>query len=541
MTTHTKFGQFRDVRIPPESTGPRIHNLVRYDLEMTSVTGTPGVGDLFTTSVTSMSGTVIFVRQGSVGGQWFISVSLDEDSPLEFEINETLLFNSGGDGTVVQADRVYTTATTLVGGTTPFNSQEIDDRGSAYFRFTEGSQQLDAFGLSRFTSPTLMTEYIFKYGVDQDRFTFQDAGSGNETHLPNESSLRLQVGTDTGALARKTSDMYHPYQAGFGQLIVMTATMGDSGKTGVRRQWGYFDDEDGLYFQLDGTTASVVVRDSTSGTVTETVIPQSEWNSDIANGQGGIRNISNFNIDFSKNNIYWIDLEWLGAGRVRFGVFSSEGERIVLHTVQNANNHSRPYMKTASLPVRFCIENTAVTVSTSEMKVTCVAVHTDGNVIDDRRRRTVKRAYDSINNIIPDTETPIFAVRASDIVGGVVNRQTVIPEIFTIRVVDQPILLRFHKDVTVTGGTWFKPQTDSALEVNDDPTAISGGIHMLSWFLEPGSYVFDMPENFGMQGENIHLLADGSYGIEWVFTAQSLTSAQDANVSLSLSWIDIGG
>jgi hypothetical protein len=82
---------------------------------------------------------------------------------------------------------------------------------------------------------------------------------------------------------------------------------------------------------------------------------------------------------------------------------------------------------------------------------------------------------------------------------------------------------------------------DSALEVNDTPTGVSGGIHMLSWFLEPGSYVFDMPANFGMQGENIHSLADGNYGIEWAFTAQSLTAGQSADVSLSLSWIDIGG
>lgn len=539
MTTHTKFGPFRDIQLPPESNGPRVHNLVRYDIELQNVVGTPVVGDTYVTSVTNITGAIVNARQGAT--TWYISVDLDDDSPLEFEIGEILSFNGGGSGAILQVDRVYTPTTTVVGGKTPFNAQEVDERGSAYVRFTEGSQQLDAFGLSRFTSPTLITEYVFKYSVDPDRFTFTGLGSGNELHLPDESSLRLQVGTDDGAMARKTSDMYHPYQAGFGQLIIMTATMGDTGKTGVTRRWGYFDDDDGLFFQLNGTELSVVVRDSTSGVVEERQFTQQEWNSDHVDGTGGIRNISEFNLDVSKNNIYWIDLEWLGAGRVRFGVFSPKGERITVHTVENANGHSRPYMKTASLPVRFCIENTTTTASTSEMKVTCVAVHTDGEVIDDRRRRTVKRAYDSLNNTILDTETAIFTVRASDIVGGVVNRQTVVPEIFTIRVADQPVILRFHKDVTVTGGAWFKPQIDSALEVNDTPVSVADGIHMLSWFLEPGSYVFDMPENFGVQGENIHLLADGNYGIEWAFTAQSLTPGQNANVSLSLSWIDIGG
>jgi hypothetical protein len=32
---------------------------------------------------------------------------------------------------------------------------------------------------------------------------------------------------------------------------------GDSGKDGVVRRWGLFDEEDGVYFELDGLTFSV--------------------------------------------------------------------------------------------------------------------------------------------------------------------------------------------------------------------------------------------------------------------------------------------
>jgi hypothetical protein len=150
----------------------------------------------------------------------------------------------------------------------------------------------------------------------------------------------------------------------------MTIVLSDSGKAGNLRQWGYMDDSDGLFFELNGQTLNVVVRNSTSGTVQETRIPQSQWSSNRVNGEGGTFNINNAILDVTKDNIYWIDFQWLGAGRVRFGVYIN-GLKIVCHEVQNTNKSPRPYMRSGSLPIRYRCENTGVTSGVSSITAFC--------------------------------------------------------------------------------------------------------------------------------------------------------------------------
>lgn len=161
----------------------------------------------------------------------------------------------------------------------------------------------------------------------------------------------------------------------------------------------------------------VVVRSNVSGSVVDTRVPQSQWNIDRADGTDSI----GFDLDVTKANMYWIDLQWHGAGRVRFGVYEPEGARIAIHSFKFANTSDYyPYMRTASLPLRFEQRNNSATISTSQMRfASAVVKHTSKTVIngDKFSHRTIMR---SISNT--DGEVPLFSFRPKQMYNGYVNR-----------------------------------------------------------------------------------------------------------------------
>jgi hypothetical protein len=108
---------------------------------------------------------------------------------------------------------------------------------------------------------------------------------------------------------------------------------------------GLFDEEDGVYFELDGLTFSVNIRNSITG-LTNTVI-QDDFDETLP-----------YVLDFSKFNLYWMDYQWQGVGRVRFGIYNPDGSRQLLHVIKNANSGPTPYMRRGTLHLEWkCIIN----------------------------------------------------------------------------------------------------------------------------------------------------------------------------------------
>ncbi len=140
----------------------------------------------------------------------------------------------------------------------------------------------------------------------------------------------------------RTSNRYHYYQPGVGNLVIITLAHGDVGKTGNIREWGYADERNGLLFRLSGTTLQVVLRSDTTGDVVEEVVDRTNWNGDKLDGSG----TSGMTIDITKANFFWIDFAWLGVGPARFGILSPDGARWACHTFKNPNTKIGAYMAT---------------------------------------------------------------------------------------------------------------------------------------------------------------------------------------------------
>lgn len=85
------------------------------------------------------------------------------------------------------------------------------------------------------------------------------------------------------------------------------------------------------------------------------MIEQRNWSVDPVNGLGP----SGVVLDPTKPQIFWIDIEWLGAGTVCFGLIV-DGVSIICHEIHHANRmNTRVYMTRATLPIRYEVSTTA--------------------------------------------------------------------------------------------------------------------------------------------------------------------------------------
>jgi len=269
-----------------------------------------------------------------------------------------------------------------------------------------GGAALDAFGRQRVSDP--LTLFDSKQLYDNQPLFWDDqevSGSGTTSvHNPNEASSVLSVSATTaGKRVRQTFRRFN-YQSGKSQLIMMTGIL-SSGGTGITEEIGYFDDNNGLFFQSKDGVKSVVRRTNVTGSPVDTTINQSSWNLDKMNGTGS----SGVNIDFDKTQIFIIDFEWLGVGRVRMG-FVHNGEIIYCHEILNSNNLEEVYMSTPNLPIRYSIENDGTGGADSITQI-CATVISEGG----KQNTGVVRSFDlgtaTINANTVDTEYALIGIR----------------------------------------------------------------------------------------------------------------------------------
>jgi len=233
----------------------------------------------------------------------------------------------------------------------------------------------DAFGRLRISTPYSLFAGKFVNNSGQIHFTDFTSNGGTYSYSSGLSTWNLEVPTTSGARSLRQSRKYLNYSPGYSQLIYVT-TVFDEPKEHLVQRVGYFDDNNGFFFEASGTTNSVVLRSDTSGIFSERRIPQNEWNLDKLDGSG----TSEFNLDVSLGNIYLFDMQWLGVGQIRCGVVDSNGEVVYAHRFINANLFTAPYIRTPNLPVRWEILNAQETSSSSVLRAICCAVFSDNSV-----------------------------------------------------------------------------------------------------------------------------------------------------------------
>jgi hypothetical protein len=244
------------------------------------------------------------------------------------------------------------------------------------------SPSIDAFGKWRVSQPT--TLFDSKQVVDSGSFYFdiKTTSGGTVTWNSGSAQSTMIVTSTSGSRAIKQTKRIFVYQPGKSQQIICTGKFGTK-VDGIKKSIGSFDDNDGYFFQTSGSSFGVVLRKTINGVKTDTFISQSTWNLDKMNGLGPSGNT----LDINKAQIYTMDYEWLGVGRVRYGVVQ-KGILIYVHEINNYNSLDTVYLRNPNLPIRYEMSTHKNTTTGSLMTQICSTVISEGG-FDNTGKRVV--------------------------------------------------------------------------------------------------------------------------------------------------------
>lgn len=521
------------IRIPPDGTGKRIATTIHLDINYEGLSGDIQVGDVVTGSVSGLLGEVIRLVPVD-SGSGAVNVLLDHDAAEQVVNGEILTFVGvtppGTASAVGTGTTLHTSRTQLMGSNNPFYGQHVDIQGAASVRFSEGAPWFDALGGQKVASPSTIGIYEFSSDGGFGLFATELVGAGTEVYTAQTSTVDMTVSSANGDSVIRTSNKCHYHWPGNGTTIVMSMGLNNSGAVGNTRRVGYFDTSDGLFFELKDMVMNVVLRSSVSGTVVDTRVPQSEWSHDRLDGTG----LSGIVANWAETWVLWIDLQWFGAGRVRFGVLGPDGSRVVCHEFENSGLESFPYMKSGSLPVRAENFNTGVTGTSCQLRLTCLVVKSDG-LLDYTYWRNAA-VHDAVS--VTGNNIPLISLRCALDYGGRRNPVNAYPEEYTCYNTDGVVRLDFCWPITLTGATWAT--AIGAMEV--DTAATSAIVDADYWlffskFIGVGPYSFNLRDFFEANDEGIITAGNHTIGAAWNVVATKISGTPV--VSGSLSWKEL--
>lgn len=490
-------GERRFTRIPPESTGDRIYQIATAEIAFTSGGSSIGhtwqIGEQYSIQDFGGNGKVHVHGQFDAGdGTGLLAVHYNKTakfqnlSPLA---GKQIYYPAGTTnvvGVVGESYDVMVPTTNIMGFDNPEFGLDITNRGSALVSFSEGEPQLDAWGKLRVNGATQLGKYVFS---NESEFvnnysavaTRQGAGTvpsdNTAVSFYDDTGKYIQVEINNESdLATATAKTYHHYIPGSSHLMMGTcafsngSTLDAPNATGTVRYFGLFDANNGFMFTVgpDGHLY-FTRRSSISGTKVDTLLACSNstvattlgidtFNGDVLDGSRSNSNRSGMKIDLSKDNLYWIDIQWHGAGRVRFGTFFN-GQRVVIHEYYHGNRFDEPMSATTSLPQCQAIRaftdaeidtgpwatvltggNAGATAATEVyIRVWSAAVWTETDI--DLQSLGSPRVYSSPHFNVPSTQfTHLFSARPQPLKpNGVTNHDLFVPTKFSVSTFDANI------------------------------------------------------------------------------------------------------
>ena len=366
--------------------------------------------------------------------------------------------------------------------------------------------RIDAFGRQRVSEPFTLFDSAQRYSKRDELWETELAGSGSTNYLINESSTELAVTNASGDRATRETKRVFAYQPGKSLQILSTFVF-DQGQTGLAQRVGYFNDQNGIFFSNKNGTNYIVKRTYVSAVADDVEIAQTDWNVDKLNGT----TTTGIDLDVTKAQILYMDIEWLGVGQVRVG-FVINGNFYLAHVFQHANILDTVYMTTASLPVRYEIENIAGTVAGSTMKQICSTVISEGGYQIRGRPYSIGRPVTAALNL-PDAGTfyPLVSLRLNS---SNLDAVAAIKNISMLGIANNgKMQYKLVAGATINDGSWTSV-SGSLLQYNITANTMSGGTTLTSGYvginnqsgqtitLDPSAFQFQLERN-GLAGTAI--------------------------------------
>lgn len=333
------------------------------------------------------------------------------------------------------------------------------------------SKGLDAFGRLRVSQPQTIFDAGFATNTLTKLFTQFTQTGGAIAHNANSTSVDFSTNTTQGSKAVLQTSRFFNYHPGKSQLLLVTGNMHGK-QSGIRKRIGLFDDKNGVFFELNGQLANCVFRSSVSGSVVDTSAEQSTWNIDKLDGTGQ----SGITLDWTKQQILFLDFQWLGSGAIRFGTIIG-GQVIYAHQFNNANVLDSPWAQFSIWPIRAEMENTGTPTSNGAGTLTCMSVISEGGwnpqgLLATANTSSTPRALSTGQTL------PVISIRKQ----SASVKIPIIPIDFTLLSdTADTYLVRIVKNGTLTAPSWVS--TGQVSEYDVSASAITGGETIYSRYL----------------------------------------------------------
>jgi len=418
-------------------------------------------------------------------------------------------------------------------------AMDYDQLGQPVIRTTNKVGQSDAFGRLRISEPFTLGDYKHLYGLDYN-FIDKIFNGGSVAFQANQACARLTTSNNTNSRVVHQTKFYHHYMPGKSQQILSSFNF-YAANTNVIKRTGYFDDNNGIYFEQAGDgTLSWVIRSYVSGSPVENRKTQAQWNIDPCDGTGG----STFVLDITKTQLVFIEFQWLGVGSVTVG-FVHEGAFVPCHTFHHSNSLTTVYMSTPNLPVRCEILNTGVTAGAYFDQI-CSTVLSEGGYVEAGTDWAVTNP--TLKTLAAGVTLPIIAIRLKTTFKTYENRMIVRMGNLNMFSDGESIkwrLLKLPDSTFLNDTTWTDVDADSGVQYNVDATTVTSGDEMDSGWV--GASTQGSQKAGGAPAANIPSAAKKNFIVQnydstdseiYVVIATNLGS-QSTQVGAAIQWREI--
>lgn len=232
------------------------------------------------------------------------------------------------------------------------------------------SPNIDAFGRLRVSTITSLLN--IRHDLDKNPLIVNEVTGGTCSSIFDEQYARVQMSAGTNGYVIRQSKAHATYQPGKSQLFEASFANFQIENNIIKRVGifvsttaaTYNSGFDGLFLESNGVTNKISFNMYRTGTLVYSA-DTSSWDSSQINPS---------TLDWSKTQLMVIDYQWLGVGRVRFGL-SLSGETYYMTEHNNTNEDEFVYMSSPDQPIRYEIRSSG---GTGHLDMLCSQVSTEG-------------------------------------------------------------------------------------------------------------------------------------------------------------------
>jgi hypothetical protein len=326
------------------------------------------------------------------------------------------------------------------------NQISITNQPSAVFVTYADNFQTDAFGRLRVSQPSTLFDSKQLYGKAPQFYNEVINGTASITFSAFDSCTHLKTFA-SGDYAINQTRVRFNYAPGKSLCYMFTGLFNP--EPNVIKRIGCFqslsaapyEPSDGMFLEV--TENGPVFRSiKTQGSYHTQYIPQSAWNVDKMDGTGP----SGYTLNLSAVNLFVIDYEWLGVGRVRYGFYQNGRLYYCHHDDHAENNLQGPYISYPNQPVRYEIRQTGA--GSGTLKQICATVLSEGG--EDDVGTLITAAVSGTGVTVTSTAgqwSPILAVRSAP---GAANQTNTIRNIELLNNTSRNLVYQLVLNSTIT-------------------------------------------------------------------------------------------